>query len=94
MYGIVTSSIGTVPAAKVAGREHQCHPRSVQTLTHFAQSSKIRTVTEGFDARLANRRMYFYIDLYSPTCGRQKNMRKNKHRYIYTTRKKKTKKKQ
>jgi len=34
-YGIVTSSIGTVAAAKVAGRKHQCYPRSVQTLTHF-----------------------------------------------------------
>ena len=28
------------------------------------------------------------------TCGRQKNMRKNKHIYIYTTRKKKRRKKQ
>ena len=29
-----------------------------------------------------------YIDLYSPICGRQKNMRKNKHRYIYNKKEK------
>ena len=32
-----------------------CVNGGAQLLTHFTQSSKIETVTKGFDARLANR---------------------------------------
>ena len=39
---------------------YSCNPLiSASTLTHFVQSSKIKTVTKGFDARLDNRPFLF-----------------------------------